>query len=207
MRMKERDFKKNGLTLVEILVVVGILSLLVVVATKLFRDVFQYNRNISAILTNIGEARRALKTMTAESRTASPSSLGAYALEQTATSSFIFYSDIDTDIEKERVRYYLQNGTLMKGVTNATGSPLVYNVGNEVRTELVHTVKNSSTTPLFSYYNEIYAGTTTALVAPFDVSVVRLVKMQILVGSSAVASSTPSIYSTQVTFRNLKDNL
>ena len=200
-------YKNSGFTLVEILVVASITVLIGLGATKLLGDIFSFNRSVSDSLTQTGEARRAVKTMVAELRTASPSSVGAYALEQTGTSSLIFYSDIDTDNEKERIRYFIQSSVLMRGVTNATGSPLVYNTGNEVRTELVHSIRNSSTTPLFSYYNETYAGTSTPLVAPFNISVVRLVKIYMVVNKSTSTSSTPDIYTTQVNFRNLKDNL
>ncbi len=200
-------YKNSGFTLVEILVVASITVLIGLGATKLLGDIFSVNRSVSDSLTQTGEARRAVKTMVAELRTASPSSVGAYALEQTGTSSLIFYSDIDSDNEKERIRYFIQSSVLMRGVTNATGSPLVYNTANEVRTELVHSVRNSSTTPLFSYYNETYAGTSTPLVAPFNISVVRLVKIYMVVNKSTSTSSTPDIYTTQVNFRNLKDNL
>ena len=201
------SYKNSGFTLVEILVVLSIVVLIGLVVTKLFSDIFSVNRNVSDSFTQTGEARRAIKTMTAELRTASQSSLGAYALEQTGTSSLVFFSDIDSDSDKERIRYFIQSGTLMRGVTNPTGTTLVYNIANEVRTELVHAMKNSSTTPLFSYYNETYAGTTTPLVAPINISVVRLVKIYILVNNSSTTSSTPDIYTTQINLRNLKDNL
>lgn len=206
MNTTQSSKKNSGFTLIEILIALSIFVLIGLMATKLLFDIFHVNRNVSDSLTQTGEARRAIKTMIAELRTASQSSLGAYALEQTGTSSLIFFSDIDSDSEKERIRYFIQSGTLMRGVTNPTGLPLVYNTASEVRTELVHAIKNSSTTPLFSYYNETYAGTTTPLVAPINISVVRLVKIYMLVNNST-ASSTPDIYTTQVNLRNLKDNL
>lgn len=206
MNTTQSSKKNSGFTLIEILIALSIFVLIGLMATKLLFDIFHVNRNVSDSLTQTGEARRAIKTMIAELRTASQSSLGAYALEQTGTSSLIFFSDIDSDSEKERIRYFIQSDTLMRGVTNPTGLPLVYNTASEVRTELVHAIKNSSTTPLFSYYNETYAGTTTPLVAPINISVVRLVKIYMLVNNST-ASSTPDIYTTQVNLRNLKDNL
>lgn len=199
--------KARGYTVVELLVVLGLVVLVGLAVIVLFQDTFRLNRNISESLNTSGEARRALKSMMAEIRTTSPSSLGAYALVTTATSSFIFYSNIDTDVYKERVRYFLQNGILKRGVVKPSGVPLTYNLGSETITELIHSVTNSSTSPIFSYYDSSYAGTTTPLVAPFDIALVRLVKIQIAVDTDQSAGTSTSLYTTQVSFRNLKDNL
>lgn len=205
--MIKKNAKQGGYTVIEILIVAGVGVIICAGLMFLLQDLFRYNRNISSSLGVTGEARRALKTMVAEIRTTSPSSLGAYALSQTATSSFTFYSNVDADTYKERIRYFLQNGTLKRGVIKPSGNPLTYNAGSEVVTELVHFVVNSSTTPIFSYYDASYAGTTTPLVSPFDISLVRLVKVQLLVDKDSSSATTTNFYTTQVSFRNLKDNL
>src|SRR3989339_1075189 len=107
------DFLKNsrklesGFSVIEVLASIFILTLIGLAVYSFQKDVFSLNRIISGSLTAQDEARRALKRMSAEIRTASPSSLGAYALSQTATSSFTFYSNIDDDSFKERVRYFI----------------------------------------------------------------------------------------------------
>jgi len=205
--MKNHISKQRGYTVIEVLIVLGVAVIVCAGLMFLLQDLFRYNRNISSSLSANGEARRALKTMVAEIRTTSPSSLGAYALTQTATSSFTFYSNVDTDTYKERVRYFLQNGILKRGIIKPSGNPLTYSAGSETVTELVHAVVNSSTTPIFSYYDASYAGTTTPLVAPFDISLVRLVKIHLLVDKDDSSATSTNSYTTQVSFRNLKDNL
>jgi type II secretory pathway pseudopilin PulG len=202
-----RKISHAGFTLVELLIVLGILFVVIGGVVTLFVDTFSFNRSVSNNLGVNGEARRTLKVMMQEVRTMSPSSLGAYPLVQAGTSSLIFYSDIGSTTVKERVRYFLQNGALKKGVVQATGTPLVYNLGAESIVELVHVLKNSSTSPIFSYYDDTYAGTTTALVSPFDISTVRLIKVDLHIGLATTSSSTSGIYSTQISLRNLKDNL
>ncbi len=207
--MIHKPFKTqgDGFTVIEILVVMGILLMIGSAVIIVFIDIFRLNGTISDDLDTSGEARRALKTIVAEVRTVSPSSVGAYALNQTATSSFIFYSNIDADSYKERVRYFLQNGVLKRGIVKPSGGPLAYNLGSETVTDLVRSVINSSTTPIFSYYDSSYAGTSSPLVSPFDISSVRLVKVQILVDKDSSTGTTSLLYTTQVSFRNLKDNL
>lgn len=196
-----------GFSLIELLTVLGILTIIVGVATLLLRDIFRFNRNISDSLTQNFEARRAVKLMSAEIRKTSPSSIGAYPLEQVATSSLIFYSNIDSDPEKERVRYYIKNNTLIRGIVNATGSPLAYTVANEATSTLVNTLTNGSSTPLFSYYTDSYAGTSSALTGSFDISIVRHVKIMIYTQNTSGTTTNSNIYTTQVSLRNLKDNL
>ncbi len=203
----ERYFSQKGISLVEVLVAVGIITLITVAIVTFFVDTFSMNRYISDRLSVSGEARRGLKTMIAEIRTASPSSNGAYALSETATSSFTFYSNIDTDALKERVRYYASGTSLIRGIIKPTGSPLVYNVANEVRTEMVRGLSHGTSTPIFMYYNSSYAGTSTLPTSTPAIADIRLVRILLRVDTSTTDMSTTSAFTTQVSLRNLKDNL
>jgi len=203
---KNHHNSKSGFSVIEVLVSIFILSLIGLAVYSFQKDIFSLNSIISGSLTAQDEARRALKSMSAEIRTASPSSLGAYALAQTATSSFTFYSNIDSDSFKELVRYFLDGTTLKKGVLKPFGSPLTYNPASEVITELIHDVANAATST-FSYYDKNYDGTTQALAEPIDIAVVRLVKITIVIDKNSQAPPGPITLTTQISMRNLKDNL
>jgi len=190
----------------EVLVSIFILTLIGLAVSSFAKDIFSLNRITSDSLTAQDETRRALKTMSAEIRTASPSSLGAYALAQSATSSFTFYSNIDGDSFKERVRYFLDGTTLKKGVIKPIGTPLTYSPANEVISELIPSVANA-TTSIFSYYDKNYDGTTQALIEPIDIATVRLVKITIVVDKDPQTPPSPMTLTTQISIRNLKDNL
>jgi len=203
---KNRHNSKSGFTAIEILVSIFILTLIGLAVSSFAKDIFSLNRITSDSLTAQDETRRALKTMSAEIRTASPSSLGAYALAQTATSSFTFYSNIDDDSLKERVRYFLDGTTLKKGIIKPSDVPLIYNPANEVVSELTHGVANA-TTSIFSYYDKNYDGTTQALTEPIDIATVRLVKITIVIDKNPQTPPGPITLTTQISIRNLKDNL
>lgn len=194
----------KAFSLVEIIIVVFILSLLGITVFKFQYDVFYLNDFLSQNLASQEKASRALKMMTSEIRTASPSSLGTYPLLETATSSFIFYSNIDADSHKERVRYFIEDGNLKKGVTKAVGDPVVYDTSNEVVTEIVDNVLNTDTS-VFTYYNSDYDGTSEALQEPFDISEVSLVKVTLIIGTDPMDSSMNFVLSTQVSMRNLNN--
>ena len=55
----------------------------------------------------IGEARRGIETMVKEIREGRSAESGAYAIESCQDYQFVFYSDIDKDLEIEKIRYFL----------------------------------------------------------------------------------------------------
>jgi len=139
-------------------------------------------------------------------REMSPSSVGSYPIAAAATSSITFYSDIDADSVKEQIQYYVQGKRIMKSVINPTGNPLVYNAGSAILSTVVTTIANGTSTPIFSYFDTNYSGTTTPLSIPVNVAAIKLVRINILLDVIPVPT-VPLNVTSQVTPRNLKDNL
>ena len=65
--------------------------------------------------------------------------------------TFTFYSDIDSDGVKERVRYFKDNLDFKKGIIEPTGDPLEYVLGNETISTLTGALENVD--PIFNYYD------------------------------------------------------
>lgn len=207
--MNNRTLQGNrGVTLPELLVVVGITGIIVLALTSFQKDIFFNNKFATDSLTSAQDARSILRTMIAELRVTSPSSNGAYAIAQAATSSITFFSDTDGDGVKDQIRYYLTGTTtLKKGVVKPTGSPLVYNSANETFKTLAINLKNNSSSPLFEYYDSGYAGTSSPMTYPLDITRIRLVKINLLIDADPNRSPVPRTYTSQTSLRNLKDNL
>ncbi|MEK9201667.1 MAG: hypothetical protein AAB944_01715, partial [Patescibacteria group bacterium] len=107
---------------------------------------------------------------------------------------------------QERVRYFLSGTDLRKGVIKPSGNPLQYNPASETFSTLARDVRNGGQN-LFDYYDANYDGTTAALTQPVSVSVVRLVKVTVIIDADINRAPSPKTFMTQVSFRNLKDNL
>jgi len=206
--MEIRNTKKNtknaGFTLVEILFSISILIIIVLLMTLFARNTWVYNDFVSASLEEIDAVRTALKIMTAEIRTAGTAETGAYTISQATSSAFSFYSDIDSDRLKEKVRYFFENGILKKGVIKPTGAPLSYDSANETISTIASSITSSS---IFNYYDKNYDGTTSPLSSPVNIPLIRLVKITITIDKNPNRSPTPKTFTTQVSIRNLKDNL
>lgn len=198
---------RSGLTLVEVLIALAIFVVFTLLVSLFAKDIFSLNGYVSADLNAQIAGRKTVVAMVKEMREMSPSSLGTFAINQAATSSVTFYSNIDTDALKEQVRYYRQGNSLLKSVIKPTGSPLVYNAGFAVVTTAVPVITNSTSTPIFEYYDSNYSGTTTPLTYPIDTSRIKFIKVNIFLERKSSKSNLPLNITSGTSLRNLKDNI
>lgn len=196
----------SGFSVIEVLVGIFILTLVGVAVAIFQKDVFSLNTVLSNSLVQQQEARVVLKEMADGIRSAAPSSTGAYPVVQASSISFTFYTDTDDDNLKERIRYFLDGAVLKRGVLKPSGNPLTYNPVNETVSELIHNITNG-TTSVFGYYDTSYDGTTPPLNEPVNPLAVRLVKITAIIDRDPLRPPSPITVTTQVTMRNIKDNL
>lgn len=204
MIFKQR--KEKGFTMIEIMVAVGILTLIIGLAGAFGGDVFSLNRLLQTGLQNQEEAKKVVRPFANEVRSATQSNLGAYAIAETSNTSFSFYSDIDGDGLRERIRYFLDGTEFKKGIIKPTGQPLVYDPLNEKIIKVIHDVLPST---IFYYYDSLYDGTSESppLIQPVAPYAVRLIKIILTIDSDPNNPPPPVEITTQVSMRNLKDNL
>lgn len=200
-------FFKKGMTLIEIIVVIGIFGIIMMSVSSFQRNVILNNKYAADYLSSAQDARIILKTMVKELRSASTGSNGAFAIIQAATNTIAFFSDTNGDGLKEQIRYFIATTTLKKGSITPSGSPLVYNSANEIISTLAYDVKNATSTPLFEYYDSSYMGTTSPLTQPVTTTQVHLVKINLMIDADPNRSPLIRTYTSQVNLRNLKDNL
>jgi hypothetical protein len=169
-------------------------------------NVVRWNAIAGESIQSTQSAQSIVRTMVKELRGAKPGSNGSYPIAVASSSSLTFYSDIDADGFQEQVRYFVDGTTLRKGVVRPSGSPLSYGGGEELFT-ISTDIVDSPSTDLFEYFDSTYAGTTTPLAQPVNVTEVRLVKITFVIDADPNRDPAPATYSSQVMLRNLKDNL
>ena len=193
----------RGYTIVEMLVVIGITALVMSVVVNSILTFYRANTNTFEQAVQVDEARRGVDRMVRDIREVAYADTGEYPIISTATTSFAFYSDIDRDASTERVRYFLSGTSLKKGVTNATGTPLSYNLANEEVSTISNFIRNDlQNIPVFRYYTasstEVAPGATTTAIVFVTVDLVVNVNPDRLPGEFTLHSSA--------TLRNLKTN-
>lgn len=198
------NFQK-GYSLIELIIVIGVLSLILGIFGAFQADVFSLNRVIQVGINNQYEAKKIIRPFANEVRGAVQSEQGTYALAETTATTFTFYSNIDSAPDIERVRYFLDADTFKKGVIKPSGNPVTYNPVNE---QITQVVKNVISDEIFTYYDSSYDGTasSSALTFPVNPAEVRLVKIVLTIDDDVSADPPPITVETQVSIRNLKSN-
>ena len=199
---------EDGFTLMEAVITVAIYSLLFWGANTLFTAVINSPKQQLTSAGNVDQARRVLANFTNEIRNSAVGSDGSYQLNQAGDTQIIFYTTYKaTGGIVNRVRYYLSGSSLFKGVVTPTGSPLSYNLGTEVITQVQSNLSNGST-PIFYYYDDTYSGTTSALAQPVNVTQVKFVKINLIVkNQESKTDATTTTIDGAAAIRSLKTNL
>lgn len=198
---------KKGMSLAELLIVVGIIMIVMIAVFAFQANIFIYTKESQTRINNTWQAEAVLKPMTKELRTMVPSANGTYPILLATSTAVTFYANIDTDADIEQVRYFYSTTTLYRGLTQPSGNPPVYNAANETLKILATGVRASSTLPVFRYYDSTYQGTSSPLAYPLNVSAIRLININIIIDSDPNRSPIPRVFSSSVSLRNLKNNL
>ncbi|OGH93697.1 MAG: hypothetical protein A2538_02310 [Candidatus Magasanikbacteria bacterium RIFOXYD2_FULL_41_14] len=196
----------RGISILEVLVAIAIFLMVSAGTMEIFMWGFRGRDIVWEQLSTQNEGRKIVQDFVNQLRRAGQSAVGGYAIESADNQQIVFYSNIDMEAWRERLRYFLVGTTLKVGITRATGTPVSYNLEDEVVTEIVHDVANT-TTPLFYYYDENYTGVTnTTMSAPIDTTEVRLVGIKLLLEEKPNVAPAPFAIETKVSIRNLKTN-
>ncbi|MBI5732128.1 MAG: prepilin-type N-terminal cleavage/methylation domain-containing protein [Candidatus Magasanikbacteria bacterium] len=194
--------KRKGFTILEALVSLGIFLLILWGVAAFVSVIFSSQNIIYSQLSSQKEARRAVEDFVKEARNASASSIGSYLVAEAAPASFVFYSDIDSDTFRERVRYFIDGTNLKKGVIKPAGTPLSYNPASETITVAVHDLISGQQP--FSYFGKDYNGNSAPLNFPVNVIEVRLVRFSLTIDQKPGFSPLPISVASEVELRNLK---
>jgi prepilin-type N-terminal cleavage/methylation domain-containing protein len=197
----------RGFTLVEILVVTLIFTIIVIAMTKFERDIFYLNTIQSGSLSSATDAQSILNTMVKEIRAAAQGADGSYPIVTDGTTTLTFFSDIYQNGIKEKVTYFLSSTTLEKALFVPTGTPLAYPTATTTTITLASNVRNGTSTNVFDYFDSNYTGTSSPLIQPVTISAIRLIRITLVLDTYTNRPLAPVTYTSQVSIRNLKNNL
>lgn len=193
----------KGFTLIEMMISIGIFTAIAGLVAAFQTDIFSVSDYIQSGLKDQNEAKNLMRYFVQEVRSASESNQGAYPIKLADSDTFIFYSDIDNDQIREEIRYFIEDGTLRKGVTEPKGDPLTYDSSDEKISNVVNNIINVSP---FVYYDGDYTGSEGPLEEPFMVSEIRMVGIELIIDSDPDNPPQSFDVGTKINVRNLREN-
>ncbi len=190
----------SGMTFIEAMVWI---ALLVSAMTAIASTVLYFYRTNAYSLeqsTAVTSAQRGLDSMVRTIREAAFSSEGAFPIVSVAPDDFTFYADVDSDSQLERVHYYLNGTTMMRGILNPTGNPPDY-IGAETPEVVADYVRNTSLgIPTFQYFDALGAAIASSTSA---YTAVRFVKVTLAVNVNTVTLPNQLNLYSSAALRNL----
>ena len=196
---------KQGMTLVEVIVVTSLFGILMLVIGESVASLYRYNSYTISQAYQVDHARRGLETLVRDVREMGYADDGTFPLARMEEQLVGFYSDIDRDDSVEYVEYELATSTkLLKRVYNATGTPPVYdlNTPDETYTLSEYVQNLNQATSTFYYFN----GNAEEITATSTVTDVQYVEARIIVNIDPIRDPGEFTLRSSASLRNLKDN-
>ena len=201
--MKNFATKTKGMTLVELIVVIGIFTTVSLVVAESIATFYRHNAYTIAQANQVTHARRGVEYMVRDIREMTYADNGSFPLVDFATNTIRFYSDIDRDDSVELVEYTLSSTTLYKTVFDATGFPPTYSTSTPNQTytisEYVQNILQGVN--IFTYYdtNGIQATATSS------VTDIRYIAVSIIVNIDPLRNPGEFMLRSSASLRNLKE--
>ena len=197
--------QQSGMTLIEMLVVIGLYILLTGMVFGSAQALYQSNSYTAAQADEVDFARRGLTRLTRDIREMTYAEDGTFPVASIEDHLIGFYSDIDKDNSVEYVEFELSSTTLYKRTYNPTGSPPTYNFSTPDQTEILSEyVQNiiQATSTFFYFDTNNNALSSTSLLTD-----VRYIRAQVIVNIDPQRSPGEFMLRSSIAPRNLKDNL
>lgn len=207
MNYKSIQKQYSGFTLIEILIAMSIFTVITYAMIVLVSNILVSTGKQTGLIADSDQARKLAFTIVGELRNAEIASTGSYSLETAAPQTLTFYANIDGGSDIERLRYFVANNTMYKGVIKYNGSS--YPSSSEKIVEVQRNLINSTST-FFSYYDGDYTGSSTqaSLAQPVNVTSVKMVKISLpIVKKAGVVNNSSFTITASGAIRNLKTNL
>lgn len=199
----------KGLTLVEMIMAIFIMSAAMLGFTLLFSSSWNSNKFILETGMTSIQVNRASSEIINNLRKVRQADNGDYPIEVGEDFDITAYLDIDDDGVTERVHYWLDlaNDQLMRGIREPSATqPPTYAAGDGTTAVIANYIVNDALEPLFYYYNKNYPGDTTnnPLATPVALGEVRLVRTLIRMNIDPIRAPNNINIESFVDLRNLE---
>jgi len=196
--------KKFGFSLVEIIVVIGIIGLIVGILNDFVYEGMKLWNVTRDHVKAQESARSALDGMIGEIREMLLADNGSYPIDSVGDFYIVFYANVDDDKKREKVKYELTDKVLYRWVVQSNNNepPQYPEFTLDDRSIVAENIVN--TEYLFRYFDSSYNGENGHLEQPFDLNEISLIQVKFLIDYDPGRTPDSLEIETNVSLRNLK---
>lgn len=206
----EGSTRYKGITIVELIMAISIFSIGIAGFTILFARTWKANSFILEEGQASFKASSALENMVKSLRKVKQADNGNFGIKSAEDFDLVVYLDDDGDGTTEKIHYFLDQDSqeLKKGISEPSGSPLVYPDADQTVITLADYIVNTTLQPVFIYYNEDYPinMASNPLTTPVVLPDVRLIQIHLWVNIKPVSAPDNINLQSFVELRNLNEN-
>jgi len=205
MKLRPVGKYSSGMTLVEVVVAIGLYTVLTLAITTAVTALYRYNAYTIEQANEIDNARRGMTQWNRDVKEMTTAEDGTFPIAVIAEHHLGYYSDTDQDDNVEYIEYILSTTTLIKYTYNPSGTPATYDLtspdSTQILSEYVQNINQATSTFFFFDNSGNQLSSTSPLVN------VRYIKAQIIVNIDPLRSPGEFMLRSSIAPRNLKDNL
>ncbi|MFZ2188885.1 MAG: prepilin-type N-terminal cleavage/methylation domain-containing protein [Candidatus Moraniibacteriota bacterium] len=208
VKVSDKPVGQKGLTLIETLVAIAIFAIGMEGFTLLFINTWKNNSYTLEMGQSSMAVSQGVNTIVGYLRSTRQSDSGSYPIKSADDDDIVVYSDYDRDGITERIHIYKSGTSILMGVTDPTTTmPKTYPSGDQQVFTLAVRIVNTSSEPIFYYYDRNYAGglNQLPLTTPANVADVRLLKIHLKINIDPNRAPDNIELQTFVEMRNLND--
>lgn len=198
MNIKISNLKsKKAFTIIEIIVVVGLISAVSLLVTMLLTQSFKSYRIKKQSIELEEKAATVMREFERSTRAATK-------INYASSSELNFFRFFDFESSSpSQVRYFQEDGKFKVGITGPSGSEpnVTYPVSDEKITLIIDDLQNADS--IFAYYDD----SGNQLAEPFNLSDIKMIGLVIELDKNGDEPPAPMSETTKVNLRNMKDNL
>jgi prepilin-type N-terminal cleavage/methylation domain-containing protein len=207
--MLQKIKNKNGMSLVEMLIAIGIFTLGMLGFTTLFAHSWRQNSYTLEMGQTSMAVSRGMNEMAGYLRKVRQGDDGSYPVISANDNDLVVFGDYDKDDITERLHFYRNGATVLMGIRKpTTGLPKTYAAGDAETKTIASNIVNDAGTPIFAYYDSSYPEDSVhnPIATPAMVPNVRLVRIDLHMNIDPLRAPDNIQIQTFVEMRNLNDH-
>ena len=196
------------MTLIEVMMALMIFSIGMIGFTALFQKTWRDNSYTIEMGQSSLAVSQGINNIVNYVRGARQGDNGAYPIQLANSNELIIFSDFDKDGTTERLHFYKNGQNILMGITDPTATlPKTYPAGDQSTLTLVSNIVNTSSEPIFYYYNKDYPADAAhnPVATPAVVANVRLAKILLKINIDPNRAPNNIEMQSFVELRNLND--